>query len=169
MKGIRILKHILIVVVSLSLLLGLPFVSSDYFKNQLLGQTDGISSASILIDQPSGEFVILINKDFHPNEEYLQQWIDYFSGGEEYPFFEDLSCLVSLTDSSALTMAQSFQSRLPENQMTIQEENSTLLCSMADAACFDVLIMSKEYAQAYHLETAYGDRIAIIEIKGGAI
>jgi galactitol-specific phosphotransferase system IIB component len=88
-----------------------------------------------------------------------------FFGGEEISYlFEDISCSVIAADTGALTMAQSFQSRLPEKQMTIRTEDATLLMSRADRGKYDIIIISKEFAKSYDATTAEGKNTALINI-----
>jgi hypothetical protein len=88
-----------------------------------------------------------------------------FFGGEEISYlFEDISCSVIAADTGALTMAQSFQSRLPEKQMSIQTEDASLLMSRADLGKYDMIILSKEFADSYDAATAEGEGTALISI-----
>jgi galactitol-specific phosphotransferase system IIB component len=98
----------------------------------------------------------------------LDTWVQFFSGQEISYLFEDISCSVASGDSGALTMAQSFQSRLPEKQMSVQTENATLLMSRADCGKYDIIILSKEFAERYELTTIDGATATMIEITGGS-
>jgi hypothetical protein len=71
-------------------------------------------------------------------------------------------------DSGALTMAQSFQSRLPEKQMSIQEENGALLVSRADHGKYDILILSEEFAESYDITTIDDGNAVMIDLIGGS-
>jgi hypothetical protein len=150
------------------LLLGIPFLSTDYFQSMIKGETDAVSSATVVIDQPSGDYIVLINKTLHTNEENLNTWIRFFGGEEISYLFEDISCSVISGDTGALTMAQSFQSRLPERQMSVQEEDATLLMSRADNGKYDIIIISKEFAQSYDAVTAEGESTVLLNIAGGS-
>ena len=158
------IKHILFIVTGAFLILGLPFLGSNYFRTTI-GGVDAVSGATVIVEKPSGEYVILINRDFHNNAENLEQWILFFSGGEISYIFEDLSCSVALGDAGGAEMARSFQSRLPENQMKIQTEEATMLFSRADHGKFDVIVLSKEFADQYHVETAFGDGVEVIRLQ----
>ncbi|MBR1691735.1 MAG: hypothetical protein IJ711_03050 [Lachnospiraceae bacterium] len=152
----RILKHILIVITSLFLILGVPFLRSDYFAAQIGGSdADAVSSASLILEQPSGAYVVLINRQRHTDTEKLETWIDFFEGREVSYIFEDISCIVAKGDVQGLEMARSFQSRLPEHQMTVRQEDGILLLSKAEAGKYDIIIMSKEAADAYDARTLY--------------
>lgn len=161
MKVKQILKHLLIVLTALVLLIGLPFLSTDYFKGLIKG-TDAVSSATVIIEAPSGEYVVLINGSLH-KESDLEDWISFFNG-QEILIFEDISCSVCKGDSEGIKMAQSFQSRLPENQMTIKKEDGTLLMSRADNGLFDVIVMSKDYAEAYGYYSAITKNVEVINL-----
>jgi hypothetical protein len=113
MKIWSVFKHTLLVLMGVMLLLGLPFLTTDYAQSLIAGTVDAISSASVFIDQPSGNYIVLINRTMHINQENLDTWVRFFSGEEISYLFEDISCSVISGDSGALTMAQSFQSRLP--------------------------------------------------------
>jgi hypothetical protein len=163
-----ILKHMGIVLAGVLLLLGVPFFSTDYFKALRQGTTDTVSSASVVIDQPSGEYIVFINRDMHTDEDYLNTWIQFFSGEEISYLFEDISCSVIAADSGALDLARSFQSRLPEKQMRIQTEEASLLLSRADHGKYDIMILSKEFAETYNAATLDEKSTVQIEVRGGA-
>ena len=152
----KIVRHILVTVIFLSLILGVPFFTSDHFKRIVSGSTDAVASASVKIDQPSGEYCVFINSDVHPDKEALDLWISYFRDGntDVITLFEDIECSVAESDPIALTMAQSYQSGLAENQMKIKQEDPTLMLSKADNGKFDIMIMSAELADALKAETA---------------
>lgn len=151
MKIISIIKHAAIVAAGVFIILGLPFLKSDYYERMKNGETDTMTSATVVIDAPSGKFTVLINKAMHHDRDNLNDWITFFSGGEIDYIFEDISCSVAKGDSAALDMAKSFQSRLPENQMKLQLEDTTLLVSRVDNSMYDVVIMSDEFADSYEV------------------
>jgi len=97
----------------------------------------------------------------------LDEWIKFFSGEETDIIFEDIACSVADGDSLGLEMAKSFQSKLPENQMKIKEEEAILTVSRAEEGKFDVLLMSKEFAQSYKLREKNKNYIRGIKITGG--
>ena len=67
-----------------------------------------------------------------------------------------------MNDAAALEMARSLQSRLSVHQMTVRQEDATLLLSKADHGRFQVLLMSREAADRNHAETAvHGEVIAL--------
>ncbi len=148
----KIIRHILIVTGTILILVGVPVWSSGYIQGKLSG-VDAVTSATAVIPQPSGAYVVFINTDSHNNKENLEIWKAFF-GGEEIDFlFEDISCVVADCDADGLEIAESFQSRLPENQMSIRTEDITLMLSKADHGRFDVMIMSKEVYDEYNAQT----------------
>lgn len=159
----KILKHFGIIAASLVLLLGVPLVCTGKAGSLFSGDLDAVSSASIILDQPSGNYIILINRELHQDEDNLDQWITFFSGGEILYIFEDISCSVANADLSGLELAKSFQSKLPENQMQVITEDATLLMSRADEGLYDIIIMSAEFAETYSAQTAYGDDDEVVE------
>lgn len=159
-------RHLAIIMCGVAVIIGCPFVFTDFFAQLISGDgADTVTSASVILDKPSGEYVVLINKDIHSDESKLNDWITFFSGGEITYIFEDIACSVPNGDIGALSMAESYQSRLPENQMRIDKEESTLLLSRADAGKFDIIVMSKEFAEANKAESAYAEQVAIINVK----
>lgn len=108
------------------------------------------SSASVIIDQPSGNYVILLNLDSMEEDDF---WMDFFSGESVDFCFEDISCMTAKNDPTAITMAQSFQSRLSEHQMTLRTEDATLMLSRADEGKFQVIVLSEEIAEHYHAQS----------------
>ena len=139
----RMARHILIVAAALFLLIGVPVIASGY-PGRLASGTDVISSATVIIDQPSGGYVVLINRDRHPDAGKLTLWDTFFSGGEIDYIFEDISCMAAASDEMGIEVAKSFMSRLPENQMTLSTVDTTLLLSKAYYGSFDIIIMSRE-------------------------
>ena len=166
MKFVQGIKHIGIILVGAFLILGLPFLCTDFFSEMVRGGngTDATSSASLIIEQPSGSYVVLINRDFHKNSDNMSQWTQFFSGGEISFIFEDIACSVAKGDAGGQELARSFQSRLPENQMRIQEEDATLLLSRADHGKFDVIILSREFADGYGADSTYRGNVEVIEL-----
>lgn len=169
MKFLHVLKHIAVIAAGVIVLIGVPLLCTGYLTSLITGNTDVISSASVVLDAPSGDFVILINKDFHDDTEALDDWTRFFSGSysedELLIIFEDISCSVARTDAPGAEMAESFRSKLPENQMLVKREDVTLLCSRADHGLFDMILMSREFADQYHVETAVTDNVQLIEVS----
>mgnify|MGYP007069910982 CR=1 FL=1 len=109
----------------------------------------------MVIDQPSGAYVVWINSGKHTNIDNLNTWKSFFSGEEIGFLFEDISCTVAGTDTAGLEIAKSFQSRLPENQMTLRTEDVTLMLSKAVDGRFDIILMSKEFYDGCHAGNLY--------------
>lgn len=143
----KIIKHICIIGIASFFILGFPLLRSGVFGGGN-GGTDAVSSASVVIDEPSGKYYIFINRDRHTPDK-LKDWTLFFSGKEVSYIFEDISCMVAESDAGGLTMAQSFMSRLPQNQMTIRKEDVTLMLSKAEYGHYDIIIMSKEMCDLY--------------------
>lgn len=150
----KVMRHIITVTAAVLLLFGVPVLATGYPQRVISG-ADAVSSATMIIDRPSGAYVVMINRAKHPNEENLATWEKFFRGEEIDFLFEDISCVVADTDTAGLEMARSFQSRLPENQMKIRLEDVTLMMSKAGYGRFDVIVLSKEFYEAYRSD---GDR-----------
>lgn len=143
----KVLRHVLTVTAAVLILYGLPALATGSPQRMISG-ADAVSSATIIIDQPSGAYVVMINRALHPKEENLETWETFFKGEEIDFLFEDISCVVADTDAPGLELARSFQSRLPENQMSIRLEDVTLMMSKARFGRFDVMLLSKEFYDA---------------------
>ena len=149
MRGRIILSHFAFCVLGLLIIFGpIGLYTRDYWMAKLDPTLDAVTSASVIIEQPGGNYIVLINERLHPDDEVLADWVNFFSGQEISVIFEDISCSVASSDPGAKTMGDSFRSRLPENQMTLQTENSTLLLSRMEHNLFDIVIMSEEFAEA---------------------
>ncbi len=129
------------------------------------GGLDGVSSASVILDAPSGEYVVLLNAALHEKKGTVQDWTDFFHG-ESPLIMEDIRCLAARQDAGGVEMALSYQSRLPENQMKLAVVDGTLMLSRADEGLFDVVVMSKEFAEAFGAESARSAGAALLEISG---
>ncbi|MBQ8922176.1 MAG: hypothetical protein IJ060_08470 [Oscillospiraceae bacterium] len=144
----RRLLHLIADLAVLFLILGLPMLCTDTGRAVLRGQPDAVSGASVIAAQPSGNYVVLLNTDRHPDKGNLALWEQFFTGDEAPVIFEDISCLTAVSDRGGRDMAESCRSRLPENQMTVQAIDSTLLLSKAEYGLFDCIILSQEAADA---------------------
>lgn len=164
----NIIRRILTIFVVPVLCLVLPVLLSDKFQS-FVGKkaVDAVSSSSIVIEQPSGECTVFINKKLHRDKEKLAVWQEFFEGREIPVIFEDITCAVPVADVAGLEMAASFQSRLPEHQMEIEREDTTLLLSKAEYEKVDVLLLSKEFVKAFGAESLYdGKHFAVIHVQG---
>ena len=162
----RAVRHIVTVSASLFLMLGLPFITSDSFERLI--DPDAVTSASVITDAPSGEYVVLINRSLHPNRDNLEKWHDFFSGQEVSFILEDITCCISASDPSGKKLAENYRSRLPENQMTLRTEDPVLMMSKADHGKFDVIVMSAEAAERYGADSiSSSGNVDVIRIEGG--
>ena len=164
----RVIQHGFLVLLGLFALLGLPFLRTETGRLFLSGEKpDAVSSASVVLDQPSGQYVVLLNEALHTDADNLETWKNFFHGGEIGILFEDISCSVPNGDAGAWELAKSFQSQLPENQMKVAAEDAVMLFSRADAGQFDILIFSREFAEIYGADSARSDTADWIEVEGG--
>lgn len=161
----KALKHIGIVLAGLFLCLVLPGLFYVDVGAMLSG-VDAVSGASMdLPDQPSGEFVVIINRDRHSMT--LEEWTDFFQEQPVDVIMEDISCLAAASDPTGVQLAERYQARLAENQMTLTKENSLLIVSRAENGLYDVIILSKEMADAVDFSAVYGrSDAAVITVKG---
>ena len=155
----KYLYHGLIIVISLLVLVIAPLYLAGFFSGDY--GVDAIASATVVIEQPSGAYVVMINPALHSDKEALDTWKKFFSGQEIDFFVEDISCTVADVDTSGLEIAKSFQSRLPENQMKLRTEDTTLMLSKAMAGRYDVLILSKEIFDTYRADYGMADAIIL--------
>ena len=165
-SGNGLIRHILFVIAALFVTLGLPAMRSEAFQ-LATGGTDAVSSATTILEAPSGEYVILINTQRHEASGTLQTWQDFFAGKDIGIVFEDLNCIVIRGDTAGEEAARSYQSRLPENQMKIRLEDSTLMLSKAQHGRFDVILMSREMYEASGASSEKkAERIDLVEADG---
>ena len=163
------LMHAGVVLAALFVTLAIPALAYGV-PGLLFGTSapDAVSRASMeLPEQPSGNFVILLNTDKHPGT--AEDWETFFSGGETDVIMDDVACMAAEGDATGIQLAERFQARLAENQMTVRQVNGTLLASRADAGVYDVVIVSGEMADMLALETAY-DRAGttVVTVRGDA-
>ena len=131
-------------------------------------QVDAVTKATgeiVYADDIDGSFTVLINKEMHKDAEALAEWITFFSGGEVGVIFEDVTCYVASNDPSGLEVAESFQSRLPENQLGIKTVPSGMLVDKAAHGVFDVIVLSDPIAKAIGADTLFNkENIEVIRI-----
>ncbi len=162
MKARRTIGHIALTACALFLLVGLPIMT--HFRPGSAQKTDAVSSASLVLpNQPSGDFIVLINTEAHADA--LDAWSSFFRGEDLAVIFDDIRCITAEGDAAGQQMAERYLAQLPENQMKLRSENPTLLASKAEAGYIDVAIFSREMADALKLspDTA---RVTVIEISG---
>ncbi|MBQ7990842.1 MAG: hypothetical protein IJ251_07330 [Oscillospiraceae bacterium] len=154
------MRHIAVSAVGLVICLGVPFL---FFAKGLTVSPDAVSSATqIITDSPSGDFVIYLNSDRSP--ETLADWTTFFQGGDGGVIMEDLNCLVCSGDSAALEMARVYQSRLPENQMTIRSEDTLMTITLVESGHFDAAVFTDEIVSSR--KVSIGDTVTVIRISG---
>ena len=164
--GKALARHTVIVTTALFLIVGVPVFRTGYISGKLSG-VDTVSSATVILEQPSGAYVVVINRDRHQNADNLRTWERFFRGEEIGYLFEDISCMVADVDSGGMELAKSFQSRLPENQMQIRPEDLTMMLSKAQNARYDVILMSKEVCEASGaLQEGLEENAVVIEAEG---
>lgn len=163
----KIVKHGIVILTALLLILGIPFFTSAWFRGHISGETDTLSGATVILDTPSGNFVVLINTDRHPDPEALETWKRFFAGEEISLLFEDVVCGVCRGDAAGLEMARSYQSRLPEHQMELRLEDPVLLLSKAEYGKFDILILSQEMADSMQASTvSEHENVTTVIVRG---
>jgi hypothetical protein len=151
----RLIGHIVSALMTVVILMGLPLMLSGNIGVLFGNKTDAVTSATKAVDKPSGEYVVFINTSLHTDETALRSWKAFFENGDTdgiINVFEDISCTVASGDEGGLEMAESFMSRLPENQMKVRKEDGTLMISKAENGRFDVIVMSKETAETMSAE-----------------
>lgn len=169
MKLYGFLEHILRIIIMLFLFLILPYLIVFGVPSGKDDSLDAVTQASIeLPEQPSGDFVVLIKTELH--EDSMEDWTEFFNDGDFGVIFEDISCITAEGDVTGIELAKRFMAQLPENQMTIRTENPTLLVSKAEAGYIDVVVLSKEMADALKLESEdalIADGITVLHVSGG--
>ena len=144
------------------------FIGPIPFARLFGGNVDAVSSASVILDAPSGNYVVLLNAARHEKWRTAADWAAFFQG-ESLVIMDDVDCLVADSDAGGIQMAESYRSRLPENQMKLRREDGTLMLSRAEVGGFDAIVMSAEFAEAFKAETVYGQPgVEVLEIGGAA-
>ena len=167
----KTLLHILLLIAVTVALVAVPYrvwLGPIPWSALLGGGVDAVTSASVILDAPSGSYVVLLNRDAHQKLDNADDWARFFRG-ESLVIMDDVRCLVGKGDAGGFDMADSYRSRLPENQMKLSAEDATLMLSRAQLGRFDAIVMSKEFADAFRADTVYGQgNIEVIEIGGEA-
>lgn len=164
----KALKHILCIAVGLLVFFVMPGLLFGDLPALVSGGPDAVSGASMEIpDTPSGEYVVLINRDRHSLT--MEDWRAFFEERPVGVIMEDISCLLVQGDASGKQLAERYLARLAANQMTLKEENSLLVVSRAENGQFDVVILSKEMADAVDFSAACSASFTeTVEVKGGS-
>ncbi len=160
----NIVKHAAVILTALFVTLGIPALF--YADAASSAGTDGMSGASLeLPEQPSGQFVVLLNRDRHP--ETVESWTAFFSEEPVDVIMEDISCLTTKGDETGQQLAERYQARLAENQMSIRREDPVLTASRAENGLFDVIVLSAEAAEAYQFSSVYEqEAVTVIPVIG---
>ena len=158
------LKHAAFTLTAIFLLAVLPIAL--HFPVFQKDAVDAVSGSSLVLpDQPSGAFIVLINTSMH--RDTLDDWTNFFTDSDFAVIFEDIRCLTAAGDVTGSQLAQRYQAQLPENQMTLREENPVLLASKAENGYIDVAVFSREMADALALSYRSGiDGVTVIEVGG---
>lgn len=161
----KILFHTGFVLILLIMLIGIPVLTHfDVFR--MKNDSDAVSGASVkLPDQPSGEFIVLLNRSLH--EDTAADWKKFFTGEELAVIFDDINCIAAEGDITGIQLAERFQAQLPENQMKLRTENATLLASKAENHYIDAAVFSKEMAEAIQLSETKMKNMIVIKVSGG--
>lgn len=149
------------VLAAVFLLLGVPYLASPYRRSRRAG-ADAVGSASVILDAPSGTYLVFINRRLHTDGEALDAWMRFFRGGDAI-IFEDVVCEAAMGDVGGMNLAESYRSRLPEHQMRVHGDASILLLSRMEHGCYDVVAMSKEFADRYG---AVADDAVVLTVEG---
>lgn len=159
------MTHLGISALIIVLLLIFPPLKTGYLQAFVTGRSiDTIASATKTLAQPTGKYVIYINKDLH-DEESIKTWTTFFTDYENFSFsMENIACAVARGDTGAQNMAASFQSQLPENQMQLTVENPTVLLSRMLYGKYDMVLLSQEFIDSYG--RVDGDNCAILHVTG---
>ncbi len=147
----RAFAHIATIAVLMGVCLGIPFAAfGDMSKVASIaqGRPDVVSSATVIQEEPSGHYTIIINRDLHTDAEVLGHWEMFLAGDDAPLIMEDVTCVALEGDAGGLELANQLASRLPANQMKVHIENSALALSKADNGIFDIIVMSDEMADA---------------------
>ena len=150
----RIVEHIVFILAGLCALFVVPIM---YCRENIMAffsqnPQDAVSSASYVVpDQPSGEFFIFVNKQRHPDT--LEEWTDFFCDRPVGVIFEDIRCITIDQDVSGRQLAERYQARLAQNQMQNESQDGLLAVSKAQWGWYDVMIVSKEFADYYSFST----------------
>ena len=163
----RLAKHMAADAAALFLCLGIPCLYFLHAGTLFNRNADAVSGASLLVpEQPSGTFLVLLNRERHPAT--MEEWSDFFRERDVDVIMEDISCLASKGDVNGLKLADRYLTRLAQNQMNITVEDGTLIASKAEAGIYDVIILSKEAAEAYGYEISAEDETGLwIAVSGG--
>ena len=162
----KVWKHAAVFLAAIAILLGIPALLCVDFRAVGSG-ADAVSSASVnMPDVPSGEFVIYLSKENHSDS--LNQWAAFFREEDYGILLEDVHCLVANGDAAAIQLAERYQGRLVKDQMAVREDDGILVASRLAHGICDMVVASREMAEAIGLPKDGSDAIAVFRIQGDA-
>lgn len=162
----RVIKHILVVCAALFICLGLPCLHFVNAGTLFADGADAAAGASMVVpDQPSGTFLVLLNRSRHPLTE--SEWQKFFEEKDVDVIMEDLHCMVIRGDVTGMELADRYRARLAENQMRIVIEDGTLIASRTRYGLFDAVVVSAEAAEAFGLDMTGDDPDLAAYVIGG--
>ena len=91
----------------------------------------------------------------------------FFSGRNADAIMGGVQCAVAAGDAGGLRLAQWYQARLSEDQITVKAVNGLLLRSKTEYRLFDAVVLSREMAEAYGLESVFQDDGVLCVAVGG--
>ena len=164
----KVLKHVLAVPLALFLLLGVPALRYVDVAALWRGEdADAVSQATVeLPDTPSGDFVVFLNRTKHAGT--LEQWGNFFAEKDYGILLEDVRCMVISGDPTAGQLAERYQARLVKDQMTVRRENGVMVASRLGSGVYDMVIVSREMAEAWQLTDSAPPDAAVVVVEGGA-
>lgn len=123
-------RHTLIVLAGVFLLLGLPFMCTEFFRDSVLGSgRDAISSASLYVEPKSGDYILFVNRRFHSSDEGLDSILDEGKGSR---------IEVSFGDVGAHALVE-------EKGGRVAVSDPILMLSRMNHGRFDSVLMSREF------------------------
>ena len=165
----ELLKHVITFAIAAAVLVFAPVAAFADFNalGAKVSGVDAVSAATAIQDAPSGRYTVFINRDKHPDEKVLGDWVAFFSGKDVPLIMEDVDCVAFEGDVAGIEMAESLQSRLPENQMKVRVVDGVLALSKAEAGLFDVIVTSDEMAKALTADTVAASRnVEVVHREG---
>ena len=82
MKSGRFLGHRMADILLVLLIFSIPLHRAGFPAKLFTNRVDAVTSASVILEKPSGEYIVVINQSFHPDKEKLYAWRDFFEGRE---------------------------------------------------------------------------------------
>lgn len=160
-----VIKHAAAILAALFVILGIPALF--YADVASFSGEDGISGASLEVpEQPSGQFVVLLNREKHPDT--AEAWAAFFLEEPVDVIMEDVSCMTVKGDGAGQQLAERYRARLAENQMSLRREDPVLVLSRVSNGLFDAVVLSSEMADIHRFPSVYDrDDVEVIELHDG--